>query len=204
MLKEKITYLPLGILTIATAVSGVLLAADGTRAASETASAMVTVTSACTMEAEVGTAHTVTMLNGTYEDEIGTTTLKTICNDTNGYAVYAVGYTNDTLGTTTMVGDNGTIATGTATSGDNSAWAMKVTAVGADLPTIENGFGSYSAVPATYTKVASKAGATDSTNGASVQTTYAIYVSPSQAAGTYTGQVKYSLVHPASAAAPTE
>ena len=205
MLKEKITYLPLGILTIITATSGAFLAADGTLADSETANASVTVTSACTMTATVNTAHALTMSNGNYQDNIGTTTLQTVCNDNDGYAIYAVGYTDDTLGNTNLSGASGSIATSTATSGNVSAWAMKVSSVaGSFAPTIQNGFNNYTAVPASYTVVASLPGATDTVTGSSVQTTYAVYMSQTQAAGTYVGQVKYSLVHPSSAAAPTE
>ena len=38
------------------------------------------------------------MANGAFEENIGETTIKTTCNDGNGFALYAIGYTGDTLG----------------------------------------------------------------------------------------------------------
>lgn len=206
MSKEKIIYLPLGILTIATAVSGAILMAEGTGAATETANASVTVSAACTLSGVVDAGHTATMMNGIYQDNIGTTTLTANCNDANGYAIYAIGYSDDTYGNTNMIGATSgkTFATGTATTGDLSAWAMKVTSKDTTGPAIQNGFDSYSLVPAEYTMVASQSGATDVTAGSSVTTTYGVYISGSQAADTYTGQVQYSLVHPGTAEAPSE
>lgn len=168
------------------------------------------------MTATITTAHTATIMNGIYSGNgdypngIGSTTIQTFCNDKNGYAIYAVGYTNNEEGNTVLKGTNGLdsshdIVTGTATSGtsgnDISNWAMKVSAVsGTYAPTITNGFGSFSAVPSTYTEVAQFNSATDSANGtnigSTINTTYAAYISNTQPAGTYTGQVKYVLVHP--------
>ncbi|MBQ2622774.1 hypothetical protein IJG12_00400 [Candidatus Saccharibacteria bacterium] len=65
--------------------------------------------------------------------------------------------------------------------------------------TLDNGFGSYSSVPATYTKVAHRDSGTDtgtSATGSELTSTYAAYMNQTQPAGTYTGQVKYTLVHP--------
>ena len=195
------------------------------------ATASITVESTCSMTATVNTAHTATLVNGIYsgsyttnntkpyEEGIGETTIQTFCNDQNGYAIYAIGFTNDTLGNTVLQGaglsSTYDIATGTATSGtagnDVSNWAMKVTAVASDAnntytPSIQNGFSSFSAVPSSYTKVAKLDKATDAkagTNlGSTIKTTYAAYISNTQPAGTYTGQVKYVLVHPNLSAAP--
>ncbi|MDO4612402.1 MAG: hypothetical protein Q4B29_03030 [Candidatus Saccharibacteria bacterium] len=198
MLKEKLIYLPVGVLAILTAVSGVLLTSDETNAETQSATGKITVETACTLSGTVGSAHTATMLNGTYQQGIGATTLTANCNDENGYSIYAIGFSNDTFGNTNMIGTNGlTFPTGTATSGDTSNWAMRVSAVsGNTTPTIQNGFGNYSAVPTDYTMIASEENATDGTNGSSIQTTYAVYLSGGQGAGTYTGKVKYSLVHP--------
>ena len=148
-------------------------------------------------------SHTATVNSGTYEDDIGTTTLKVICNDNEGFSIYAIGYTGETYGTTTLVGASTgqTIATGTATSGNTSNWAMKLeTNSSATYPiTLQNGYGSYSNVPTTYTKVAERQSATDtgtSAIGSVLTTTYATYVSSTQVADTYNGKVKYTLVHP--------
>ncbi|MBQ1298329.1 hypothetical protein IIY24_00620 [Candidatus Saccharibacteria bacterium] len=168
----------------------------------------ITVPSSCTLTNTIDTAHTASIMPGNYEDDIGTTTLKSVCNDQNGYAIYAIGFSNDTYGNTEMISDTagtGNIVTGTAVSGNASNWAMKLNPVsGTYAPTIDNGFGSYSSVPTSYTKVAHFVGSTDATVGSSIQSTYAVYVSPTQMAATYTGKVRYTLVHPNDAGAPPQ
>ena len=175
--------------------------------------------SSCSMNAVVDTAHTATLEMGTYSggsdypNGIGKTSVSVFCNDPSGFAVYAVGFTGDTFGNNIMVGTNAnnTIPTGTATSGTTSQWAMKLAKVTdtsiaynpANM-TITNSYDNYHAVPNSYDKVASFSSATDFTLGAKFTTTYAAYISTSQAADTYTGKVKYTLVHPADAAAPGE
>ena len=163
----------------------------------------------CTLSGTGNNSHTDTIPNGTTSSDIGTTTLKITCNDQEGFSIYAIGYTGEVYGTTTLVGNSTgqTIATGTATSGANSNWAMKLgTNSGATYPvTLQNGYGSYSNVPTTYTKVAERQSATDigtSAIGAEVTTTYQVYVSGSQLADTYLGKVKYTLVHPYDSGAP--
>ena len=172
----------------------------------------ITVPSACSMSGTIttGNEHTATVDSGTYVDDIGETTLKTICNDSNGFSIYAIGYTDDTYGNTKLkssVGATSDVNTGIATSGNTSNWAMKLTSVSNDYtPTIlsdTNGsFSSYHIIPSTYTKVATRTSVTDATNGSNIKTTYAVYMNPTQPAGTYTGKVKYTLVHPASHAEP--
>ncbi len=154
-------------------------------------------------------SHTAEITNGTYTADIGTTTLKAYCNDSNGFSIYTIGYTNDTYGTTTLIGQStsNTIVTGTATSAgnpDTSNWAMKLTAVSSPTPTypitLDNGYGSYSSIPDTYTKVAHRDSGTDigtNAEGSTLTTTYAAYISRTQPADTYEGKVKYTLVHPA-------
>ena len=159
-------------------------------------------------------SHSAEIPNGTYQDEIGTTTIKITCNDSAGFSVYAVGFTGDTIGeanSTKLVGrnTNSLISTSTATSGDNSAWAMKLGTSGtATYPvSLQNGFGSYSAVPASYTKVATRLAGTDAGTGATgstITTTYASFISRTQPADTYDGKVKYTLVHPNDAGAPPQ
>ncbi|MBR3246309.1 hypothetical protein IKF87_00280, partial [Candidatus Saccharibacteria bacterium] len=111
-----------------------------------------------------------------------------------------IGDTNSTklVGKTT----SGTIATGTAKSGEISNWAMKITPSGLSFtPIADNGFNNYSAVPSEYTKVAHFTGPTDSgdqATGSTITTTYASFVSGSEAPDTYEGKVKYTLVNPAS------
>ena len=167
----------------------------------------VTVPASCTMSSTVNNNHTATVEVGSYVDDIGETTFKVICNDSEGFSVYTVGYTNNEFGNTTMkpsvVADTNAIATGLATSGDTSNWAMKLAAVTGDYtPTLETGFNAYHVVPAEYTKVASFASNTDSSSGSSFKSTYAAFVASAQPADTYTGKVKYTVVHPANADTP--
>ncbi|MBR3131947.1 hypothetical protein IKG33_00835 [Candidatus Saccharibacteria bacterium] len=166
---------------------------------------------ACNMTGSGMNSHTATIDSGTYEENIGTTTITTVCNDANGYAIYAIGYTGEVYGTTTLAGASGSssIATGTATSGSTSNWAMKLTKVTntnqSYLPanlTIENSFGSYHSVPSILTKVASYSSTTDTSLGSKLETTYRVFISSTQASDTYSGKVKYVLVHPANASAP--
>lgn len=188
----------------------------------------------CSMSGNIDTAHMANLKNGTYsgtsgsvyENGIGQTTLTTFCNDQNGFSIYAVGFTNNTVGNTDLVGaaasNNATIPTGTNTSGSTSNWAMKINKVEnpqSGSPIVYNPqnmtiksdteglFSNFHTVPSEYTKVAeyhaeTGSSATDTALGAKITTTYAAYVSPSQVADTYTGQVKYVMVHPYDGSAP--
>ncbi|MBR0488222.1 hypothetical protein IJJ39_00905, partial [Candidatus Saccharibacteria bacterium] len=134
------------------------------------------------------------------------TTIDITCNDYNGYSVYAVGYGNDTEGITDLIGQNTgqTIPTGTNMTTSVSNWAMRLTAVDDStsyfVPTIlsdANGsFAENHAVPSTNTKVVTFQNAIDVSKPSRFTTTYAAAVTPYQVADTYTGQVKYTLVHP--------
>ena len=156
-----------------------------------------------------------------YPDGIGTTTLKAYCNDNEGFAIYAVGYSDDTLGNTYLrdstLGQTSDILTSTTFTGNTSAWAMKIGVTsGTYIPIIagstsdsekqsgDTDYSDWAAVPSTYTRVSYRNSGTDVDNnsiyteGSSLTTTYAAYISPTQKAGTCIGQVKYTLVHPAS------
>ena len=159
--------------------------------------------------------HSATMHNGEYRSEIGTTTFKIYCNDNSGYSVYAIGYSGDEYGNTEMVhSDDATynFDTGTATSGSNSNWAMKLLPVsGTYAPTIQsdsNGsYTGYHVVPTTYAKIATFPSNTDVPGngtglGSAFQSTYAVWISNSQVAGTYTGKVRYTMIHPHNGEAP--
>lgn len=176
----------------------------------------VTVGAACTLSGTETAPHTSTISNGLSSNGIGTTVLKTTCNDSGGYALYAIGYTDDTYGNTSLTytapdgvttDSSYNIPTGTATSGNTSSWAVMLDTVpGSTLATIENGYRNYNVVPEDYTKVASLNTITDPgthASGSSVFTTYQAYISPTQPAGTYTGKVKYTMVHPSTAPTPT-
>ena len=176
----------------------------------------ITVPISCSMSSIVSSEHASEVNNGQTVSDIGTTNLKVICNDNSGFAIYAIGYTDDTYGKTVLtsptVGSTHDIITSTTVTTGTSSWAMKLAAVsgtytpiiaGSALDTLkEQGnpdFSDYTAVPEEYTKVAYKTSSTDTgTNatGSNLTTTYRAYISPSQPAGTYIGQVKYTLVHP--------
>ena len=159
--------------------------------------------SACSLASTVDSTHTSNIYNGTYEEEIGTTTLRAFCNDTDGFSIYAIGYTNDEEGNNNLAGSitRQNITTGLANSGSTSAWSMKLTketdsnlSYNPNNLIINNSFDSYHTIPATYTKVATNTSATDNTLGSSIKATYAVYISPLQLADSYNGKVKYILM----------
>ncbi|MBQ3296696.1 hypothetical protein IJH01_01015, partial [Candidatus Saccharibacteria bacterium] len=193
-----------------TALTGVIGSTPQVGAASETGTESVTVkiNVACTMSGG-GNTYNVTVNPGQTVSDIGPTTIKTICNDGNGYAIYAIGYSGDsyTGNNTKLIGTSGNIDTGTAsTAGSNSYWAMKLAAVAGNYaPTILDSFDSYHVVPSDFTLVAKFTAATDAgenAEGSSTQAYYEVKSSASQIADTYSGKVRYTLVHPNNAAAP--
>ena len=198
-----------GSLVAVTLVAGAFLMNPKAIASDAVDDVSITVPVACTISG-TNTAHTANVVNGTYEDDIGTTTIKAYCNDSEGFAIYAAGYTGDEIGGTnstklvgTAASSNATIVTGTAISGNTSNWAMKLaTDTNATYAlTLDNGYGIYSTVPNAYTKVAHRDGMTDvgaSATGSTLTTTYAAYISGTQLADTYTGKVIYTMVHPSS------
>ncbi len=168
---------------------------------------MASVPVSCSMTASGMNSHTATVPSGTVNSSIGETTINVFCNDYEGFAVYAIGYTDNTDGknvlTSSLLGSTYDIATGTATSGNNSNWAMKLFTVTSPTPTypitIENSFNSFHNVPNDYTLAAKRTSATDTgenAEGSTLKSTYQTYISKTQAAGNYIGQVKYVLVHP--------
>ena len=190
-----------------TLLSGVLLSAPSSSADNDSHidDVSIIVPISCNLNG-TNTTHSKTVNPGTTEADIGSTTLKAFCNDNNGFAIYAIGYTNDTDGNNTLVSTTLTptltIPTGTNTTG-NSSWAMKLTketntsqAYQPSNLTILSPYTAYSSVPASWTKVANYSAQTDTTLGAVLYTTYQVHISTSQAADTYTGKVKYTLVHP--------
>ena len=239
----KTITLSLGMLLGFTTVLGMMLASS--RVSAEDPSVVdeinITVPVSCTMSGTGMQSHNAEIANGTYTPDIGSTTLHAFCNDNEGFAIYAAGYTGNEVGGTnsnklvgTSSSSNATIESGTATTAGNpdiSNWAMKLTmtqdsgdtttdnaftidsAPNEALPSqAESGatqapFSDYHVVSNEYTKVAHKNSMTDmteTTGGVKLTTTYAAYVSKTQPADTYSGQVKYTLVHPASADTPVE
>ena len=211
-------------LTSITILTGTILASNTVLADDNTSvvdQINITVPIACTISGTGMQSHNAEITNGTYQANIGSTTLHAFCNDNEGFAIYAAGYTGNEIGGTnsnklvgTAASSNATIVTGTATSAGNpdvSNWAMKLAitqdsgdTTGTNAFTIDNSFNNYHAVPNEYTKVAHKDSNTDmtaNTGGVKLTTTYAAYISKTQPADTYTGQVVYTLVHPSAAVA---
>ncbi len=143
-----------------------------------------------------------------------------------GYTGDEIGGENSNKLVGTTASGNATIESGLATTAGNpdiSNWAMKLAitqdsgdTTGANAFTIDSApnvalpseaesgatassFSEYHVVPNEYVKVAHKNSGTDMTNttgGVKLTTTYAAYISKTQPADTYSGQVIYTLVHP--------
>lgn len=182
----------------------------------------ITVNISCSMTGTVTGGHTETMMNGETSQIGGTTTLKTVCNDNSGYAIYAIGYTDNEYGKTVLtdhsLDSSYDIVTSSTINSSISSWAMKLATSGSSYVPIIVGssadslkeastpdYTAYQAVPSEYAKVVYYTSSTDagtSALGSSVVATYRAYVSWLQPAGTYIGQVKYTLVHPSTASEP--
>ena len=165
----------------------------------------VNISTACTISSTVNNEHFINANIGTYNSDIGKTTITTLCNDGNGYSIYANGFSNNEEGNNKLINSTYpqySIDTGLATSGLTSQWAMKLNNIENDPsptpPTIDSSYNdTYGLVPNTWTKVAYRqSGTTDMSEGSSFTTTYSVYASSSQYNGTYNGQVKYVLLHP--------
>lgn len=167
----------------------------------------LSVPASCNLTGTGMDSHVATINPGTHNSAIGETVLKASCNDVEGFAIYAIGYTNGVAGSNVLsnnsLGPSYDIFTGTSISGDTSNWAMKLATVTSPTPTypitIENNFDSFHTVPSEYTLVAKRLSGTDvgvAATGSTLTTTYQAYISPTQATGTYRGKVRYALVHP--------
>ena len=198
---------------IATLVSITQVSAEGgannTVSTSSSATASVTVSSACSFERTgTGTGEYTGTLTNNGSVEVPGSTFKTICNDPGGYAIYAIGYSNDTLGNTDLIFNNTPESTNnikTDGTNGNSYWKMKAEGISSPgtPPSIVNDFDNYHTIPTTYTKIAELNTTTDTANtttenitGSSISVSYQAYASSIQPAGTYTGAVKYTMVHP--------
>lgn len=188
---------------------------NNTVSASSSVTASVTVSSACSFSRTNGSGDYTGVLANNNSVEVPGSTFTTLCNDPGGYAVYAIGYSNNTLGNTDLIFNNIADSTNNIkTNGDTLAgsngsyWKMKLSPVSGDFtPTIENSYSNYNNIPSNYTKVTSFNNVTvngsDSTTGSSITTSYQAYASSTQPAGTYTGAVKYTMVHPSLVTSPS-
>ena len=166
----------------------------------------INVPSSCTLTSSgsgSGETYNVSLMPAQYKNDIGPTTLSVFCNNAEGFSIYAIGFSNDEYGNNKMITttQDRYIPTGTNTSGVPSSWAMKLDAVtgsgeGSYTPTIVSPYTNFAVVPESYTKVATVASSITDNAEAAVEATYAIYIAPNQLADTYTGKVKYTVVHP--------
>ena len=230
-----------GILMMATILVGTILSSISVSADNDSVvdEINITIPVSCTISGTGMNTHNANINNGLYVPDIGSTTLHAFCNDNEGFAIYAAGYTGNEIGgessnklVGTTASSNATIVSGIATtagSPDISNWAMKLAisqdsgdttgtnafaidfAPNVDLPSEAEqsatpaSFSEYHVVPNEYVKVAHKNSMTDmtaSTSGVKLTTTYAAYISKTQPADTYSGQVIYTLVHPSNHEVP--
>ncbi|MBQ6593567.1 hypothetical protein IJI00_00645 [Candidatus Saccharibacteria bacterium] len=195
---------------IGLAIGGVAYNQRSTHAkAGQSSTATVIVANTCSLTATLNASHVAMLLNGQETTNIGTTTIAANCNDPSGFTIYAAGYTGDTVNaasSTALVGANTGLFIETGSGTTNSNWGMKVTALAGDYPvSLDSDYsaGGYNVVPKTYDRVAYRESATGAGTGgaAKITTTYRAYVSPTQAADSYSGKVRYVIVHPAAAIA---
>ena len=202
--------LVIGVLVSVAVLAGAILATPVVRAdGRNTDSVTITIPDSCTIKIDetASSEHEATINSGQSATGIGKTRMGAYCNDLNGYDIYAIGYGANTDGNNKLVSSISStfdIATGTAMSGDTSNWAMKISTAssGTTLPYVVDSYRNYTSVPSQLTKIAFRESntASDATaldvSGSYIDTTYQAYVTSMQPAGTYTGQVKYTLMHP--------
>ena len=122
------TYLVSGGMVGVTMLAGGILTLPGASADdSSVSTATITVPVSCTMSGTGMNSHTASIENGRKVEGIGTTDIKAFCNDSEGFSIYAVGFTGDTIGNTylrdTTLGQTDDILTSTTLSGNT--WSDK-------------------------------------------------------------------------------
>lgn len=209
-MKNKIKYLPIGILTLTTAVSGAALTATHAYAdTSASSQASVTVATACAFTSAAAVSIPLSTPPGTYTNTegSGTRNITITCNTSNALKIQAVGVAPHSGSPSTAeqgynalyyAAEDASIPSNTpAAAGSNSYWAFKITSASASTnATITNNASSYSIVPTTPTDVVTFAAAATpaSVTTATLRTDYQVQVASTQAAGAYTGGVKYLIV----------
>jgi len=134
----------IGSLTITTLISGLILSSTLVSADNDSIvdEINITVPVSCTLSGTGMNTHNAEINNGQYNSAIGETTLKAFCNDNEGFAIYAIGYTDNKDGKNVLanatLGSTHDIVTGTATGPvnnvDTSQWAMKLSTVTSPTP----------------------------------------------------------------------
>lgn len=206
IMKNKLKYTPTLILSLITLVSGGALVSSGAIAITSSKDAVVTVVPVCTISPDTGYTYNLSVPGGgsTNTESVARNAVQVSCNANNGFSIQAVGYSPDAThaggleGNTSMYSTVGTIPTGTSGA---SYWAFKigsVTSSGSSTSTTAavSPYGNYASVPASAVDVVVYGA--PSTPGQAVTGTfkpdYKVTVSGGQPAGSYTGQVKYTLV----------
>ena len=153
----------------------------------------------CSFSSVVSAEHSITLGLGESATDFGLTKMTTICTNSTDHQIYAIGYSNNTDGNTSLINpsNNSFIPTGISNNTD-STWSMKIAKdnnsyLSQNL-SIENSFGSNHIVPEETTLVSSYTGSTDDSIGSSVLSSYQVRISDSQLSGNYSGKVKYTLV----------
>lgn len=203
IMKNKLKYLPTTILTITTLCSGAIL--TGAQASADTTGtkpATVTVSPACSFASDSSYTSILSIETGTpvnTESDTSKTTVQMSCNGTNGFSLYAVGYSPDAThptgleGNTNLYSTVGIIPTGAPSA--SSYWSLKVSsATSTTSYSILSTYASYSAVPGTATPILSFTGpSTPSYVTGTARTDYQVYAAAAQPAGSYAGAVKYTV-----------
>ena len=89
----KLSYFGLAGLFSITLISGLILSNSSVSADDTVVDDInIIVPVSCTLSGTGMNTHTATILNGNYASDIGTTNLKAVCNDSEGFSIYAIGY----------------------------------------------------------------------------------------------------------------
>ena len=185
---------------------------DGTL--SQTDTVVVTVESACSLtsnheeDTPTPNKYAATITNGAANTSITGSALTITCNDTGGWDLNAIGAGtatghNNYMDASTNVDDDDIVTADGTPTASSSAWAFKVAKSGTDsetAATITTGYTGFKAVPSSSTKIVT---GTSTKGNVTITATYGVSIDDTQSAGTYTGKVQYTLVHPA-ATTPTE
>ncbi len=160
--------------------------------------AYVRVPAACSFTRASGSGNYNKTLANNTTITIKGSTFNTICNDTEGYAIYAIGFSGFEAGNTDLMAATVGSEYNIKTNGTGSNWKMKLSAGGNVTPTIENDFEDYQNIPADYTKIASYNSSVSMQEVSSITASYQVTASDVQPADNYSGKVLYLLVHPMS------